>query len=144
MVSIPLPLPVRKWSFFLPGSDAPLPRSEQLSRLHLSLSPRISLELDPECGILRSRPWFGSCREGREGHFGFSREERKILSDPEALGSPRGGDARIQRITPAYSCSRTAGTGNPLQRGLLAPFYRLVGLRGALYGSTTGEDCVVF
>ena len=30
--------------------------------------------------------------------------------------------------------------GNPLQRDLLAPFCRLVGLRGSPPGSTTGED----
>ena len=68
----------------MPGSDAPFASV----RTNLGAASFLTTELDPKCGILTSRPWFGSCKGG---HFGFGREERKVFLDSEAPGRPCGG-----------------------------------------------------
>ena len=82
------PLPLRKGTSFLPGSDGPFASVRTNLETASLLTTEISLELDPKCGILTSQPWFGSCKGG---HFGFGREERKIFLDSEAPGRPCGG-----------------------------------------------------
>ena len=66
MVGIPGPLSVIKRFNFASGVDAQFVSIQQVSRLHHSSLLRISLELDFEDGVLRSRSCFVSRWEGSQ------------------------------------------------------------------------------